>query len=157
MARRRISTASAWSRIASSATRGLPTLEELLDSAHTGRVQRVLGLGGVQHDDAALFGAGNLEIALAHAAMEGQIHLLERVERAIADSPYALGRVEIEEQCQIGYHPARGQRVEIADGLEIHATPEALISERGIGITIGDNHSALGKGGTDHVRHVLLA
>src|SRR5262250_3906879 len=144
MARRKMSTASAWSRIASSATRGLPTLEELLDGAHTGRMQGVLGLSRVQHDDAALLRAGDLEIALAHAAVEGQIHLLEGVERAIADSPHTFGRVEIEEQCQIGHHPARGQRVEIADGLNVHASPEALISERGIGITIGDNHSALG-------------
>src|SRR6266545_2458316 len=81
-ARRSMSTASSCPRIASSATRRLMPLESLAHGAHAGGMQRVLGLRGVQHDEATLLGPRDLEIAVAHAAMEGEIHLLESIEIA---------------------------------------------------------------------------
>src|SRR6266508_3510771 len=158
-ARRSMSTASSCPRIASSATRRLmplEPLEPLAHGAHAGGMQRVLGLRGVQHDEATLLGPRDLEIAVAHAAMEGEIHLLESIEGAIADPPHALGGIEVEEQGQIGHHPTRGESIEIANGLEVHAAAETLIGQGGVGVAVGDDDGAAAQSGTDHLRDVLL-
>src|SRR6266511_3131936 len=121
MARRRSATASSWPRIASSATVRLQPVEQLFDGADDLTVERGLRLRGAHHHDAALLRVGDLEVAIAHATVEGQVHLLERVELAVADPLDALGRVEIEQERQVRHDAPRGQRVEITDGLEIHA------------------------------------
>src|ERR1700730_13620850 len=147
MARRRTSTASAWSRIASRATGRLPPVEKLSDGAH-GR--------GVEHGEAALLDMRDLEVALAHAAMKGEIHLLEGVERAIADALHALRGIEVEEQGQIGHHAARRESIEIADGFEVHPAPEALVGQGRVGVAIGNDDGAAGESRANHLRHVLL-
>ena len=131
-------------------------VEQLGHRAHAGGVQSALGLGGVQHHEAAFFGPRDVEVAVAHAAMESEIHLLEGVERTIADPSHAFHGIEVEEEGQVRYHPARGEGIEIANGLEVHAAAEALISEGGIGVTVGDDHRATAQRGANDLRHVLL-
>ena len=62
----------------------------------------------------ALVAAGDLEIALAHAPVEGQVHLLEGVERAAPDALHALHRIQVEHQGEIRQYPTRREHVQLA-------------------------------------------
>src|SRR5262249_12661819 len=98
-ARRSSSPARGWSRMRSSAT------QELLDDrAHLG-LDDIRRSSRANQPDALGLGAQDLEIAAAHLAVEGERLALEIVQAPVTapDPPHALGRVEVEEQREIGH------------------------------------------------------
>ena len=71
--------------------------------------------------------------------MKAHVHLLEGVEWAVADPPDAFRGVEVEENRQVGHDAARGERVEIPDGLELNAAAESLVRKRRVCVAVGDD------------------
>src|SRR5262245_17198116 len=91
----------------------LPTQELILDRGRNLHLEQIHGLIGIEDDDTALVGPSDLEVALAHSAVEREIHLLERVEAPVSDPRHAHGRIEIQEQREVRDQPSGRQRIEI--------------------------------------------
>src|SRR5262245_39479828 len=104
-----------------------PLREQILDRRGHSRVENRGVLPRIEHHDASLFRARDLEISLANPLVEGAPHALERVEPPAADARHAYGGIEVEQQREIRQHPAGGEGIEIADGLQVHPLPKALI------------------------------
>src|SRR5262245_56962007 len=133
--------------------------EELLDDrAHFG-LDDVRRLAGADQPDALGLGAENLEIALAHSPVKGQLLALEAVEPAalgaIALKPGA--RVEVEQQREVGHDAAGRARVELADQIGIDAAAVALVRDGGVGVPVAEHDAAAVEPRPDLLGDVLLA
>src|SRR2546427_46104 len=69
----------------------LPAQEPIGHGSLDGGEERIRVLVRVEHDRPALLRPRDLEIALADAAMEGKVHLLERVVCTATDARHADG------------------------------------------------------------------
>src|SRR5262245_38049993 len=132
--------------------------EELLDDrAHFG-LDDVRRLAGADQPDALGLGAENLEIALAHSPVKGQLLALEAVEPAalgaIALKPGA--RVEVEQQREVGHDAAGRARVELADQIGIDAAAVALVRDGGVGVPVTEHDAAAIEPRPDPLGDVLL-
>src|SRR5262245_7164572 len=152
-ARRSSSTARGWSRMRSSAT------QELLDDrAHLG-LDDVRRLARSDQPDALGLGAEDLEIAAAHLAMEGERLALEIVEAPVArpHPAHPLGRIEVEEQGEIGHDAAGRARVQLANQVAIDAATVPLVRDRRVGVPVAEHDPAAIEPGPDLLGDVLLA
>ena len=89
--------------------------------------------------------------------MKRQVHLLEGVEVAAADTRHPRGGVEVEEQGEVRSDAARGEGVEIANRLEVHAPAPALVGQGRVGVAVRDDDGAALERRPDDLGHVLLA
>src|SRR5262249_26542768 len=132
--------------------------EELLDDrAHLG-LDDVRRLAGADQPDALWLGAGKLEIALGDSPVKGQLLALEAVEPA-ALGAIALkpgGRVEVEQQREVGHDAAGRARVELADQIGIDAAAVALVRNRRVGIPVAEHDAAAVEPRPDLPRGVRL-
>src|SRR5688572_26159683 len=79
----------------SAAMDGLAPVQQLADGARDVGLEHVGIAIRRQDEHAALVGARDLEVALAHAAVEVQVHLLESIELPAPDAPDAHRGVEV--------------------------------------------------------------
>src|SRR5882672_2756690 len=150
-ARRSSSTARGWSRMRSSAT------EEVLDDRpHLGRDD-----GGrarrADQPHALGLGAADLEIAPAHAPVEGERLALEVVEPPSAYPSQSLSRIEVEEQREVGHDAAGRANVQLADQVGIDAAAVPLIGDRRVGVPVAEHDATPVEPRPDPLRDVLLA
>ena len=110
-----------------------------------------------QNDPGGLRG-GDRQEAVAHAPVEVERLALEPVRgtgrlRALE----AEVRRQVEKERQVGRHAAARERVEALDGVERQPAAVALVGDRGVGETIGDDHRAAGERRLDQAADVLGA
>src|SRR5437867_7980282 len=151
-ARRSSSTARGWSRMRSSAT------EEVLDDrAHLG-FDNVRRLTRADQPHALGLGAEDLVVTLAHAPVERELFALEPIEpashRAISLEPG--GRVEVEEQGEVGHDAAGRTRVQLTDQIGIDAASVTLVRDRRVGVPVAEHDAAPVEPRPDLFRDVLL-
>src|SRR5690242_5682866 len=113
--------------------------EEVLDDRADLGLHGIRRLRGADQPHALGLGSPDLEVALPDSAVEGELLAFEVVQASPADSPQPLGRIEIEQQGEIGHDAAGRARVELADQVEIDAATVALVGDRRVGITIAEH------------------
>jgi hypothetical protein len=89
--------------------------------------------------------------------MERQGLTLEPIELPPADPPQARGRLEVEEQREVGKDAAGGVDVQLADQVDVQAPSVPLIGQRGVDVAIAEHDPALLEPGADALADVLLA
>src|SRR5262245_13446091 len=152
-ARRNSSTARGWSWMRSSAT------QELLDDRPHVGVDLRLRLCGVDQPNPLGLRALDLVIAATHASMEGERFALEPVQapalRAVPLEP--LGRIQIEQQCQVRHDAAGRARVELANQVGIDTAAVALVGHRRVDVPIAEHDPAPVEPRAELLGDVLLA
>src|SRR5215470_16194915 len=116
-------------------------MEELLDDRPHLGLDDVRRLSGADQADALGLGAEDLEIALAHPPVEGELLALEVVEApSTAPGPtHTFGRIEVEEQREVGHDTAGRASVQLTDQVEIDATAVALVRDGRIGVAVTEH------------------
>src|SRR5215467_11508121 len=130
--------------------------EELLDDRADLGLHGIRRLRGADQLHALGLCPEDLEVALANPAVEGELLALEIVEAPAPDSPQPLGRIEIEEQGEIGHDAAGCACVQLADQVEIDPATVALIGDRRVRIAIAEHDAVPIEPGPDLLGDVLL-
>src|SRR3989442_9266783 len=135
-ARRSRATARGWSRIASSAT------QEVLDERAYLRGDHGRGLGRAHKPHALALRAQDLQVAPAHAPVEGERLALEVVAPPGANPPEPLGGIYVEEQREVGQDAAGRPDVQLTDQVGGDPAPEALVRHGPVGVEGGEHTPA---------------